>query len=356
MAHLDFDIVIIGVGIIGACISYLVNQEKPSSRVLLIDKSIPGHGASLYSAGLCTPIAQTIKLRELVSFSLSSYVQMESNFPNFPIFRIPCFWVVKKDNQRAFEDSVVGTLPHIASDTELADLYDSCPALNLDKGEVVYLLKEGAFFGYPAKVVEQLIKHLRVTTNTVFLEGTNVTDITTDSNLVFYTSDNLEIRAPKAVISTGPWLTEGFTTTVSKDLGIRCKKVASLHLACCPKPNAPVISFWDEDAFLLPFYERGYWLYSFYCNTWDCTPSSSNMTISKLDREIALTKLRFRSQILANFYAGGRAFCDAYTSDRFPLITQVPQLPGIVIAGAGSGSGFRLAPGIARKALDELSC
>jgi len=47
-------------------------------------------------------------------------------------------------------------------------------------------------------------------------------------------------------------------------------------------------------------------------------------------------------------------FCDAYTPTGEPLVERVPEAP-IVLAGAGSGAGFRLSPGLAHEALRLLT-
>jgi glycine/D-amino acid oxidase-like deaminating enzyme len=54
---------------------------------------------------------------------------------------------------------------------------------------------------------------------------------------------------------------------------------------------------------------------------------------------------------LARHWSGGRVFCDAYAPNRAPLIAGLDTDPRICIATGGSGSGFRLAPGMALAAL-----
>lgn len=50
---------------------------------------------------------------------------------------------------------------------------------------------------------------------------------------------------------------------------------------------------------------------------------------------------------MANAVVGDRAFCDGYLPARLPRVAEDPARPGVLLAGGGSGSGFRLAPALA---------
>jgi glycine/D-amino acid oxidase-like deaminating enzyme len=43
------------------------------------------------------------------------------------------------------------------------------------------------------------------------------------------------------------------------------------------------------------------------------------------------------------------------TADRLPLVRTSPDLPGLAVATAGSGSGVRLAPGLSAQAVRAIT-
>jgi len=154
------------------------------------------------------------------------------------------------------------------------------------------------------------------------------------------------------VIATGPWLTTGPGGAFSKAAGIRIKKVAAMHIEYCPSREAPVLYFAESDAFLLPLQEQRKLLLSFTAQEWDCLPDISRLNIDPDDRALALSILNRYSPAFVDACTGGRVFCDAYSQDRAPLVAQLSTSNSIVVAGACSGSGVRLAPAIASEALD----
>lgn len=101
--------------------------------------------------------------------------------------------------------------------------------------------------------------------------------------------------------------------------------------------------------------QRQEWLYSFTSQEWDCAPEVSRLTITQKDRDLALSILNRYCPSFVRDCHGGRVFCDAYSQDRAPLVAQVPGMTNFVVAGAGSGSGYRLAPAIGIKALEHFS-
>jgi hypothetical protein len=98
---------------------------------------------------------------------------------------------------------------------------------------------------------------------------------------------------------------------------------------------------------------RRQWLFSFRADQWDVEPKKHALEISTRDRALALGIVDRYRLGSPDDYLGGRVFCDAYTPTGEPLAERVGDTP-IVIAGAGSGAGFRLSPGLADEALRLL--
>ncbi len=55
----DFDLVIIGAGIIGVCAAWYARKRYPQWKILLLDQSGIGNGATSYSASLDIPYGHT---------------------------------------------------------------------------------------------------------------------------------------------------------------------------------------------------------------------------------------------------------------------------------------------------------
>ncbi len=184
-------------------------------------------------------------------------------------------------------------------------------------------------------------------------EGTEVQEVEdTPCGHMLIMGDGRRITAKRVVIATGPWLTSGPKGTFSQAAGIRTKKVAAMHIDCCPAPNASVLYFAAEDAFLLPLQEQRKLLLSFTAQEWDCSAEISRLRIDPDDRTRALSILNRYCPALIEDCSGGRVFCDAYSQDRAPFVARISTSHSLVVAGACSGSGVRLAPAIALEALD----
>ena len=97
--------------------------------------------------------------------------------------------------------------------------------------------------------------------------------------------------------------------------------------------------------------DEGRWLFSFTLRVWDVLPGELAMTSE--DRAAALEVLDRFMPSLVEHCASARVFCDAYAPDWTPVIDRAGA-PGFVAAGVGCGSGYRLAPAIAMRALDLL--
>ncbi len=150
----------------------------------------------------------------------------------------------------------------------------------------------------------------------------------------------------------GPWRQK---SSLIFDKGNKInKKVVAIHIDLVPKDDDPVIIFYDEDVFLLPVHDKGYWLFSFASREWDVNPGD-DLVISPQDFADARTILNNISTGLSDKIMGGRVFCDNYSEDREFDITTIND-SAIEISGA-SGSGYRLAYGlaetIARRMFDD---
>jgi D-arginine dehydrogenase len=129
-----------------------------------------------------------------------------------------------------------------------------------------------------------------------------------------------------------------------------------MHLERPPAPDDELLILHQEDAFLVPLAQRGHWLFSYTRLEWDVDPDviSAGQGLSAADVEAARECLRPYSPALAAELRSGRVCCDAYSENREPVVTALDAGGLIIFAGAANGSGYRLAPSIARQAVDLL--
>ncbi|MCO6717110.1 FAD-binding oxidoreductase, partial [Streptomyces sp. CHB19.2] len=66
-----------------------------------------------------------------------------------------------------------------------------------------------------------------------------------------------DLSVGHVVLAPGPWLSAPAWKHLVAPLGARVKKVVALHIEVPPAPGDGAVVFQDEDAFLLPYHERG---------------------------------------------------------------------------------------------------
>jgi glycine/D-amino acid oxidase-like deaminating enzyme len=351
----QFDLAVIGVGIIGATTAYLAHQKQPKWRLLLVDRSFIASGATQYSAGLDIPYGRTASQKRYSRMSTRIYRKLALAMPDLPIYRIPLFGIVGKKTMAKVRSKFTTPIVRIATRQEEAQLRRTYPDLAIAENQVL-LTGCTAQYSFPATVASKLVGHLTDGGFAECWEGVEIESVHNRAGgFVLSTSDGRTVSARRVLTATGPWLMNGPAGRFARNEGVRIKKIVALHASRRSLPNDPVLCFLDDDAFILPVYQRQQWLFSFASQEWDCRPETSRLRISGEDRDLALSILNRYCPSIVPLCHGGRVFCDAYSRDGVPLVAQVPGMPNFVMAGAGSGSGYRLAPGIAIEALKQLS-
>jgi len=348
----DFDLAIVGAGIIGATTAYLAHVRRPEWNVVLLDRSFIGDGATHYSAALDLPFGRTTRQRAMVARSVSFYRDLKARYPELPIREIPFAFVAPakdiSDAAAAFIDAGL----HLASAQEWQQVRLKYPDLTL-RQEYVAMMGNNVRHSSPTQLASALVNKACHDRNVQCWEGTEVRHIEdTPRGHTLIIGDGRRITAKRVVIATGPWLMSGPGGAFSQAAGIRTKKVAAVHIDWCPPPGAPVVYFAAEDAFLLPLQEQKKLLLSFTAQEWDCSAEISRLRIDPDDRSLALSILNRYCPALIERCSGGRVFCDAYSLDLAPFVARISTSHSPVVAGACSGSGVRLAPAIALEALE----
>jgi glycine/D-amino acid oxidase-like deaminating enzyme len=188
-----------------------------------------------------------------------------------------------------------------------------------------------------------------------FLEGVRVLDVSARAEGVrLALGTGAFLDADRVVLAPGPWLADQAWRDQVAPAGARVKKVVAMHIARRPEPDDQVIVFHDVDAFLLPVVRRGYWLFSYTCQEWDVDPDRLDNGLGGRELDDARACLARHAPELVQHCAGGRVFCDAYGPAGEPIVQPLDPAGRVVFAGACNGSGYRLAPAVAARAVDLL--
>jgi glycine/D-amino acid oxidase-like deaminating enzyme len=358
--HRNFDLVVVGAGIVGTMTAYLATRLRPDDRVLLVDQGQIGGGATAFSAGFDAPLAPTAVHREFVQRSGRLYDVLRSDMPALPLAPVDVYWVIDRDREAELASMLCGTTLTPASGDDHQLLSGSYPGLVIGGNEAVYRMRTPGYYGSPREVAERMAAAARESGRAECSMGTRIERVTRrDGGYVLHCGDGTVITCARVVLATGPWLRTGPARTATGQLGgqpggpagLRVKKVAALHVERIPPPGAPALFFPHDDAFLLPRADERRWVLSFASEEWDCAPDAEQLAITPEDRKRALDVLMRHVPAFAPDVHGGRVWCDGYTQDRAPLVTAAGDGSGVIVAGGCSGSGFRLAPAIAERAL-----
>jgi glycine/D-amino acid oxidase-like deaminating enzyme len=343
------DLAVVGAGIVGTMTAHLATAAHPGWTSVLIDRGLPGYGATAYSLALDVGSAANPAVRRLVDQSAPISRELAAAMP--ACFRtLPGFAI--SPSSKSFSPARGGGSGW-GQGGGLLRLRTRWPDVVLGPDETV-TAGLTATCARPLALVEALVTGMRRRGVQVW-DGTEVTALQSASEGVRLSmADGRALVASRVVIAIGPWITTGHWQVYASRLGVRVKKIVALHLDVKPRVDDPVVLFMADDAFLLPDVDGDRYLFSFASQEWDVAPDSARLRITPADRELALEILERRSPGLARHWSGGRVFCDAYSPNRAPLVAGLDADPRVCIATGGSGSGFRLAPGMALAALGFL--
>jgi len=350
----QYDLAIVGAGIIGASAAWLAARNFPGLNIIVLERDKCGAGTSFFSASLDLPLAHTHFRKILTLRSRKLYSEMRNEIPHLPFEALRAFlWVNEKYEEEALS-KVADDSGFVANETALNRVKNEFPFLRPPKWKVMIsglTAHRATSNSMATKILEGLQSCPCITIN----ENTEITDIVkNDGSFLLQASKRKVFVARKVIEATGPWLLYGPAAAIALANGIRIKKVVAFHIESKPQPHSAVHYFFEEDAFLMPMYERGQWLFSYRNEHWDVKPDLSTLKVSGDELEKAVSILNKFSLGLAAKLVGEQVFCDGYTNSGDPLIISVPGNDGYVIAGAAAGSGFRLGPAIAEHALSLL--
>jgi glycine/D-amino acid oxidase-like deaminating enzyme len=338
-------IAVVGAGIVGCLVAREIQERDPSANVIVIDRDGVGSGASRRSAGLHFPRGASGRVRRMTAYSQTWYGRLRQADPAVPIYPLDLSVIAGTDRtdelHRAYLPSASLTPAVIPNDQVLVpDDAQAWTAQGCQYADV---------YGLSLHLSRALRQSAR------FQEGLAVTGVTSTPDgvrLGLHSGD--EIVADRVVLAPGPWIGAPAWRDLVAPHAVRVKKVVALHIEQRPSRHDPCIVLHDEDAFLLPMTHRGHWLFSYTCQEWDVDPDRLTDGLLAEDLAQARDTLARYAPALAVHCTSGRVFCDAYTTDREPLVRTLDPAERIVFAGGGNGSGYRLGPAIAAETVDLL--
>ncbi|NLU80644.1 FAD-binding oxidoreductase [Micromonospora sp. HNM0581] len=339
----DADVAVVGAGIIGCLVARRIVEGVPGTSVILIDRDGTGTGASRRSAGLHMPRGASIRIRDMATYSQDYYDKLRAEVHGLPIF-----------------DLGMTVVAPVAAADQLREAYlDTAAITPVERPNGIRVPDDfsawtvnGAQYADVYGLVQAIARELRPRAS--IIEGVEVTGIDPyvgGVRLRLGTGETL--RVGRVVLAPGPWLDSPAWHDLLAPAGIRVKRVVALHLEGPVESTDRAIVLEQEDAFLLPMIHRNHWLFSYTCQEWDVAPQSTDGLADRhLDQARQLLE-RYAPDFL-RYRTSGRVFCDAYSPNREPVVRALTPDGRVVFAGAANGSGYRLAPAVARSAVDLL--
>lgn len=339
-------VAIVGAGIIGCMVAREIAARDPDAPIVIIEQNMTGSGASLRSAGLHVPRGGTPRTRRMTAYSQEQYERLRRSRPDLPIHPLGMTVVAAESSAALLAETHLDTAALTRTDHVPDD------AVTIPEGAGAWTLR-GAQYADVHALTQALAGGLRPRASV--REGLRVSGVrTTADGVALRLGSGETLTAGRVVLAPGPWIGGSAWRPLLAPLGVRVKKIVALHVERRPEAGDHAIVFPNEDAFLLPLFHRGHWLFSYTCQEWDVDPDTPAGGLSAGDLAEAHRCLRRYAPDLVERCTSGRVFCDAYSPDREPRVRVLDDAGRIVFAGAANGSGYRLAPAIASEAADLL--
>ncbi len=339
-------VAVVGAGIVGCLVAREILDRSAPPDVVVFDRDGVGSGATRRSAGLHFPRGASERVRQMAAYSEDWYQRLRAADATVPVHPLRMTVVAAAD--RAAEVNEV-YLPSAKLTPTTTVGYER---VRIPAGAVAWT-GEGCQFADVYALAQHLSGELRPAVQ--FRESVAATGLAPGPDgvrLLLGTGE--DILADQVVLAPGPWVHAPAWRQLVAPLALRVKKVVALHIEERPDRDDPCVVLHDEDAFLLPLAHRGHWLFSYTCREWDVDPDQLTDGLRAEHLAEARDTLARYAPALAARCTSGRVFCDAYTTDRQPLVRTLDPAGRVVFAGGANGSGYRLAPAIAAEAVDLL--
>ncbi|WP_405773632.1 NAD(P)/FAD-dependent oxidoreductase [Streptomyces sp. NBC_00859] len=345
--NLDVDVAVVGAGVIGCMTAREILARSPGTSVMVLDRDMTGSGATRRSAGLHFPRGAVERVRRMSAYSQDYYAKLLALHPDLPVHPLPMTVIAAEASGAALRGVYLDS----------AQLRRSTPdpdgRIRIPPGSAAWQ-GEGCQYADVHALTQFLSRRLRGPVSV--RESVRVDEVRPEQDAVVLRLGTGEtVTAGRAVLAPGPWLAAPAWKDLVAPLNARVKKVVAMHIGVRPGKDDHAIVLHDEDAFLLPRYNEGRWLFSYTCQEWDVDPESVADGLSRENLSEARAVLGRYAPGLVEHCVSGRVFCDAFSPGGAPLVTSLDGHGRLVFAGAANGSGYRLAPAIAAEAVGLLN-
>src|SRR5437588_1010682 len=230
------DLLVVGGGIVGTWAAYVALRAHESWRVVLVEGSLIGSGATRFSLGFSLPLGRTERQRQMAAESGGAYRQLARDIGGLPMHFVPVQFVVPRSGLADLERSLIGNRGLRLDGHDRAALAARIPGLHVADDEVVVGGVSG-WYSAPAEVAVALARQVGAHSGGTVWEGAAVEEITLGTDVVrAHLTDGRHVLARRAIIATGPMLVDGLVGAAARIRGIRVKKIVALHLDQCPQP------------------------------------------------------------------------------------------------------------------------
>ncbi len=332
-----YDLIVVGLGIMGIMAALQAYQRKEELAVLLLDRSTPMDGATRYCLGLDLPFGRTLekKTQTRASYARWKFLRATSSILSpFLISDHPLITLGSDTN--AIEAAATIELERIKLiATDIQQL----------KGQVVYGCNTSVY-DVP-RLTDHLLTHVQKYFFPDILFGNTIERITPiQDGWQLDSSWGLSFRGKYVVAALGPWLNSSCFIHYLEQKPL-VKKIVCFELHGGISENTPVYYFFDEDAFIAPVHNKLF--LSITSNDWKASVEKLPLNATRQEYQDGLKILK--RYAVAKKIAGAHVFCDSYYPDFTPRVTYHGAQNSLAIISGASGSGFRLAPALADAAL-----
>lgn len=352
---MNYDVIIVGGGVIGASIAYFLTKSKKFNVLLCEKGKPPGDGATSISGGLLR-VHHTNNANQYLSFrSLQLYKELtaakQMDFGYHPIgFSLmvgPQYVENLKINVQNMVNLGLPIKVYSPNEYNLEERF-----INVENiGAVSYEPLGG--YGNPAKTSLAFINE-GLKQGLHLMEGTEVQDIVVNKNKVVGVQTNLsQIFAKRVIIASNYWGGK-LTKNLGIDLPIYTKRLGVVF-AHTDTDKVLSHSYIDDtsDTYMRPFPD-GRILIGIKSSECDISDIHFKRKIQNEEALEAIDRASKRFPILQKAKVlGGRIGFDSYTPDQYPLIGPT-EYEGLYLSVGFGGGGYKIAPAVGEAIAKEI--
>lgn len=342
-----FDLVVVGGGIVGSIIAALSVLLRPGGRVLVIDREDASRPSS-HSLAVDATSFESARRRLLVDAAVTAAALLRDAVPAYNGIEQAALWIIRETDVARVKSTLnPGTLHE--RDREAVEL--DRMGISVPKDMELFASERVCYSESNLAIEQALATVERHPHGSVLLD--EVASIRHDGS-----SWEVHLVSGRAVTSRGVVIATGLSAAGdplvrgARAVEGRGKRVVAFRLECASHRITQPVFFESDDAFLIPDPrdKAQAWL-SIRGTEWIDIGVATDAR--PRDREVAIADELIRTYLprASVEIVGARIAHELYTPTSDPYVASAD---GLAWAVGGSGSGFRLAPGIALEVLSAV--